>query len=99
MFLCLYLGALDEEFVELHTHISSHKLASTSCVEELEKETQSAESQTDSEVENETTKWANHFCLSVLSLTLLTYSWTRIGKFSRFTYLAHQRVCSVEGPV
>ena len=41
--------------------------------------------------ESETTRCANYFCLSALSLTLLTYSRTRIGKLSRFTYLEHVR--------
>jgi hypothetical protein len=39
----LYLDALDEELVELHTFISTHKPASTSSVEELDEEAQSAE--------------------------------------------------------
>ena len=46
-FFGLYLDALDEELVELHTCISTHKVASTSSVEELEEEAQSAESQTE----------------------------------------------------
>ena len=44
-FFGLYLAALDEEMVELHTYISAHKVASTSSVQELEEETQSAEGQ------------------------------------------------------
>jgi hypothetical protein len=40
-FLGLYLKALDEELVALHTFMSTHKPASTLKVEELEEVTQS----------------------------------------------------------
>ena len=46
-FFGLYLAALDEEMVERRTYISTHKVASTSSVEELEEETHSAEGQTE----------------------------------------------------
>ena len=46
-FLGLYLDALDEELVELHTYISAHKPASTPSVEELGEEAQLAERQTE----------------------------------------------------
>jgi hypothetical protein len=46
-FLGLYLDALDEELVELHTYIGTHKHASAPSVQELEGEAQSAEGQTD----------------------------------------------------
>lgn len=41
MFLSLYLKALDEELVALHTYMGTHKLAFTLDVEEHEEETQS----------------------------------------------------------
>ena len=46
MFLQIYLEALDEELVTLQSSISSHKLAPTLKVEEVE-ETQSGEDQTE----------------------------------------------------
>ena len=47
MFLGLYLEALDEELVTLHSSISTHKPASTSTlkVEKLKEETQLGEGQ------------------------------------------------------
>ena len=47
MFLGLYLEALDEELVTLRSSTSTHKLASTLKVEEIEEETQSGEGQTE----------------------------------------------------
>lgn len=46
-FLGLYLDALDEELVELHTFISTHMLASTASVEGFEDEAQQAGGQTE----------------------------------------------------
>lgn len=46
-FLGLYLDALDDELVELHTYISTHKPASPKFVEELEEGAQSTEGQTE----------------------------------------------------
>ncbi|KAH9989190.1 hypothetical protein BJV77DRAFT_1018239 [Russula vinacea] len=46
-FLCLYLDALDEELVELHTYISKQKPSSVRSVEEVGGEAQSAEGQTE----------------------------------------------------
>ena len=46
-FLCLYLDALDEELVELHTYISKQKPSSVISVEEVGGEAQSAEGQTE----------------------------------------------------
>jgi hypothetical protein len=43
-FLRLYLDALDEELVELHTYINTRKILN---VKELEEEAQSAEGQTE----------------------------------------------------
>jgi hypothetical protein len=42
VFLGLYLDALDEELVELHTYISTHKPALVPSVDEIEGEIQSA---------------------------------------------------------
>ena len=80
-FLGLYLDALDEELVELHTYIRTHMLASTGSAEKLEEGAQQAGGQTKVGKREHT----------VLSLTLLTYAWTRIGKFSRFAHLSHIR--------
>ena len=49
-FLGLYLDALDEELVELHTYISTHRPASAPSIEELREEAQSAEGQAEAEV-------------------------------------------------
>ena len=46
-FLGLYLDALDEELVEIHSYISTHKQATTASVEEVEEEAQMAEGQSD----------------------------------------------------
>ena len=46
-FLGLYLDALDEELVNLHAYVSTHKSASTPGVEDLEDEAQSAGGQTE----------------------------------------------------
>jgi hypothetical protein len=90
-FLGLYLDALDEELVELHTYISTLKLASP-CVEELDGETQSAEGQAEV-AKREYTVHVRRLCFffSALSLTFMTYAWTRIGTFSRVAHLAHIR--------
>jgi hypothetical protein len=45
-FLGLYLDALDEELVELHTYIRTHMLASTGGAEKLEEGAQQAGGQT-----------------------------------------------------
>jgi hypothetical protein len=44
-FLGLFLDALDEELVELHTYISTHRPASAPSIEELKEEAQTAEGQ------------------------------------------------------
>ena len=54
MFLGLYLEALDEELVTLQSSTSTHKLASTLKVEEIEEETQSGEGQTEVGEQNDT---------------------------------------------
>jgi ubiquitin C-terminal hydrolase len=46
-FLGLYLDALDEELIELHTYISMHKPTSAPNIEELKEEAQSVEGQTE----------------------------------------------------
>ena len=46
-FLGLYLDALDEELVELHTYTSTQRPASPPSIEELKEKTQSAEGQTE----------------------------------------------------
>ena len=47
MFLGLYLEALDEELVTLHSSTSTQKPASTLMVEELEEDIQSGKGQTE----------------------------------------------------
>jgi hypothetical protein len=86
-FFGLYLDALDEELVD--THISGHKPASTSGIQELLKEVQSTENQTPVGRRDHTVRQLSF--LSSLSLTFLTHTWTRIGKFSRVAHLAHIR--------
>jgi hypothetical protein len=81
----LYLEALDEELVVLHPYMST---ASVPGVKELEEEAQSTEGKSEVGVRDYTVRHI-HF-LSAPSLTLLTYAWTRIGKFSRrVAHLAH----------
>ena len=91
-FLDFYLDALDEELVQLHAYIGTHKLVSVPSVEELdseEGEDQSTEAQT--EVGKRDYTVCQFFFLSDMSLTLLTYAWMRTGKFSGVTHLAPNR--------
>jgi hypothetical protein len=86
-FLGLYLEALDKELVELHAHISTHGPASV--VEELEGLAQSGESQTNMGERYYAVRYL--FSPAAPSLVLLTYAWTRIGKFSRDAHVAYIR--------
>jgi len=88
VFLGLCLDALDEELVTLRSSISTPKLASTLKIEGLEEEAPSQSGEGQTEV-RERDYSVRQFFFSVLSLALLTYRWTRIGKFSRVAHLAH----------
>jgi hypothetical protein len=68
----LYLDALDEELVELHTYISTHMPASAPGTEELEGEVQSAEGQT----ERDYTVRQLLFPSLCTELDVLRYAWT-----------------------
>jgi hypothetical protein len=70
VFLGLYLEALHEELVTIHSSMSKHKPASTLNVEELEEETQSREGQTEGERDFTVRRF---FLLSFVSLT---WAWT-----------------------
>jgi hypothetical protein len=83
-FLGLYLNALDEELVELHTYISTHRPASTPRIE-----AQSAEGQAEAEVGIRDHTVRPSHSLTALSSSMLTYAWTRIGRYSRVAHLAH----------
>lgn len=72
-FLGLYLDALEEELVELHTYISMRKPASAPNVEELKKGALSAKVQTEVRKRDDTVR--RLFFLYELSWTLLTYGW------------------------
>ena len=88
------MGTVDEEFVELHTYISSHKLVSTSRVDELKKETQSDESR------NEVGKRDHTVRQLFLSLCTELDATDLLTDTNRQTQSIHlSRACSVEGPV
>ena len=75
---------LDEDMIESYAYISMRKPASALSVEKLE-EALSVESQT--EVGKRDYMVRRLLFLSELTLTLLTYGWTRIGKFNRVAHL------------
>ena len=85
-FLGFYLDALDEELFELHNHISTHKPAPGPKVDGVEEDAESGGGQT--EVGKRDYKRSSGLFSPSLSLTLLTYAWTRIDKI---THLAHIR--------
>jgi hypothetical protein len=85
VFLGLFLAALDEELVGLYTYIGMRKPASASSVDE---ETQSAGGQTEVRKRDYSVR---HYSFPAVSLTLLTFARTRIGKFSRVAHLTHIR--------
>jgi hypothetical protein len=81
-FLRLFLNALNEELVALHTYISTHKPVSAPSVEGPEEEAQAG-----GVVKQDYTVRRLLF-LSEPTLTLLTYGWTRIGKSNRVARLS-----------